>query len=390
MAATEAKTEAAKTETKTEPKEVEEKSEPLKYKTWVLKVSIHCEGCKRKVKKVLQNIEGVYTTNIDLKQHKVTVTGDIDADTLIKKLVKTGKHAELWPESRADQQHSKDKKKKSKGKKNKEKQNDSDSSEEISNHGDDHKEKQTVKVEVHAQDSAKNNESGGTSKNIDHGGNAIKPNTEGGQPGKNGGAVGVHVKDSKPEVAKTVTLPAVGQSSVAEKKTVVEIEGGSEPTSGGAGGVGGGSGGKKKKKKGQKGNNNGGEGEQHTIIDGAPASTGSVTYHANGPQSFGPGQNPAAANYYPPHHHEYQYPQHYNAPPRYEVSYNTAYPSSAYSTASYYTSPPPHTYSYASVHHSPGIEMEPAAPYYVESYSAQPSDSFELFSDENPNGCSIM
>lgn len=26
--------------------------------TWVLKVSIHCEGCKKKVKKVLQSIEG--------------------------------------------------------------------------------------------------------------------------------------------------------------------------------------------------------------------------------------------------------------------------------------------------------------------------------------------
>lgn len=311
----------------------------------------------------------------------MTVTGDIDADTLIKKLVKTGKHAELWPENKA-QQHSKNKKKKGKGKSNKEKQSDSDSSEETSNHGDDHKEKQTGKVEVHCQDSAKNNQTGGTSKNVDHGGNVIKPNTEGGQPGKNGGGVTVHVKEPKPEVVKTVTL------QVAEKKTV-EIEG-AETTSGGAGGAGGGSGGKKKKKKGQKGNNNANEGEHQTIIAGAPASTGSQIYHATGHQGFGPGQNPTPANYIPPHHHEYQYPQHYNASPRYEVSYNTAYPSSAYSRASYYTSPPPYTYSYASMHHSPGIDMEPTAPYYVESYSAQPTDSFELFSDENPNGCSIM
>ncbi|KAJ9537219.1 hypothetical protein OSB04_029952, partial [Centaurea solstitialis] len=67
--------------------------------TWVLKVSIHCVGCKRKVKKVLQSIEGVYTIDIDSKQHKVTVIGNVDVDTLIKKLVKTGKHAEKWPEN---------------------------------------------------------------------------------------------------------------------------------------------------------------------------------------------------------------------------------------------------------------------------------------------------
>lgn len=30
----------------------------LFLQTWVLKVSIHCPGCKRKVKKVLQSIEG--------------------------------------------------------------------------------------------------------------------------------------------------------------------------------------------------------------------------------------------------------------------------------------------------------------------------------------------
>lgn len=79
------------TETKPEPKVLEENPEPLKYtvqitavfihithlfqivfvsipfvsydcllcfQTWVLKVSIHCEGCKRKVKKVLRNIDG--------------------------------------------------------------------------------------------------------------------------------------------------------------------------------------------------------------------------------------------------------------------------------------------------------------------------------------------
>lgn len=70
----------------------------LKFQTWILKVSIHCEGCKKKVKGVLQGIDGVYMTAIDSHQHKVTVTGNVHGETLIKKLEKSGKRAELWPE----------------------------------------------------------------------------------------------------------------------------------------------------------------------------------------------------------------------------------------------------------------------------------------------------
>ncbi|KAH7676708.1 Copper chaperone domain-containing protein [Dioscorea alata] len=77
---------------------VEEVIEPLKYQTLALKVSIHCEGCKRKVKRVLQSIDGVYKIAFDAQQHKVTITGNVDAETLIKKLLKNGKNAELWPE----------------------------------------------------------------------------------------------------------------------------------------------------------------------------------------------------------------------------------------------------------------------------------------------------
>lgn len=71
---------------------------PLKYQTWTLRVPIHCEGCRKKVKKILQNIDGVYMTTIDSQQHKVTVTGNIEAEPLIKKLSKSGKPAQLWPE----------------------------------------------------------------------------------------------------------------------------------------------------------------------------------------------------------------------------------------------------------------------------------------------------
>lgn len=38
----------------------------------------------------------MYQVNIDTEQQKVTVSGSVDAATLIKKLVRAGKHAEIW------------------------------------------------------------------------------------------------------------------------------------------------------------------------------------------------------------------------------------------------------------------------------------------------------
>ncbi|KAL9249303.1 Heavy metal-associated isoprenylated plant protein 37-like protein [Drosera capensis] len=68
----------------------------LKIQTCVLRMNIDCDGCKFKVKKLLQKIEGVYAVSIDADQQKVTVSGSIDPSTLMKKLIRSGKHAELW------------------------------------------------------------------------------------------------------------------------------------------------------------------------------------------------------------------------------------------------------------------------------------------------------
>ncbi|XP_020598444.1 heavy metal-associated isoprenylated plant protein 37-like [Phalaenopsis equestris] len=67
----------------------------LKIQTIVLKVNIHCDGCKHKVRKLLQKIEGVYTVNINVESQKVTVSGNVDSAALIRKLARSGKHAEL-------------------------------------------------------------------------------------------------------------------------------------------------------------------------------------------------------------------------------------------------------------------------------------------------------
>lgn len=41
--------------------------------------------------------EGVYDTEIDARQHKVTVKASTDAETILRRLEKSGKHASIWP-----------------------------------------------------------------------------------------------------------------------------------------------------------------------------------------------------------------------------------------------------------------------------------------------------
>lgn len=49
---------------------------------------------------LLPPIAGVYSVAIDVDNHKVSVTGDVDAETLIRKLTRGGKHAELWTQQK--------------------------------------------------------------------------------------------------------------------------------------------------------------------------------------------------------------------------------------------------------------------------------------------------
>nr|GLL46588.1 heavy metal-associated isoprenylated plant protein 32-like [Ipomoea trifida] len=45
-----------------------------------------CEGCKQKVKKILQKIVGVYIIKMGAEMGKVTVSGDVESETLIRTL----------------------------------------------------------------------------------------------------------------------------------------------------------------------------------------------------------------------------------------------------------------------------------------------------------------
>ncbi|KAJ8624121.1 hypothetical protein MRB53_032651 [Persea americana] len=49
----------------------------LKPKMVVLRVSMHCNGCARKVKKHISKIDGVTSFEVDLQSKKVVVIGDV-------------------------------------------------------------------------------------------------------------------------------------------------------------------------------------------------------------------------------------------------------------------------------------------------------------------------
>ncbi|KAL0418827.1 UNVERIFIED_CONTAM: Heavy metal-associated isoprenylated plant protein 35 [Sesamum radiatum] len=274
-------------------------SEPLKFMTWALRLSIHCKGCKKKVKKVLQSIEGVYKIDINSEQHKVVVTGNVDSETLIKKLVKSGKKAELWP-GNSEKEGIKP------GELKKKKQEEPEANKCDGNASDDADE--NIKFAEEAEtDPMKHNNDGKESQKV-----KLEAVT-----GSDDHTRGMEGKGGEPELV-TVT------------------------------GGGGSSGGKKKKKKGKKGNTGSKIGEIQND-GGAPASSGSP------PRTVSLDPQVDQLNMSPPHQPVFYYPQFYFAAPEYGMSYNTAPPTASgitsfhalpmhsytYSRPNYYQPPPP-------------------------------------------------
>jgi len=67
------------------------------FQTVELKVRMDCDGCERKINKVLSSMSGVETVDINRKMQKVTVTGFVEPNKVLKKVKGTGKRAEMWP-----------------------------------------------------------------------------------------------------------------------------------------------------------------------------------------------------------------------------------------------------------------------------------------------------
>ncbi|KAF6142652.1 hypothetical protein GIB67_015138 [Kingdonia uniflora] len=310
--------------------------QPLKYETWVLRVSIHCEGCNRKVKKVLQSIEGVYTTTVDSKLHKVTVRGNVDAETLIKKLAKTGKNAELWPTP--TKQVVEKERTQSKAKNNKENQN-------IPTSG--------TKDEKKPETTKNNNKTGKKStKKGEEQEEKVWVNLGKSREEEEWGGLAKNGEEDEEEATSAVVKNSENFGEKQEEKKPENKESGNETH----GSSGSGKGGKKKGKKGQNSNNNEATGTLKEV------------------KMDGPNPGPVDLRI-PQHGNVYQYLA-YGPPPVYAMSYSTVYPN-ANSGTSYYAQPPPYGYSYAHPEYT-------AAPTYM------PKPSYDLFSEENANACSIM
>ncbi|KAG8495607.1 hypothetical protein CXB51_013311 [Gossypium anomalum] len=67
----------------------------LKPKMVVLRVSMHCHGCARKVEKHISKMDGVTSYKVDLENKRVVVIGDIIPFEVLESVSKV-KNAELW------------------------------------------------------------------------------------------------------------------------------------------------------------------------------------------------------------------------------------------------------------------------------------------------------
>ncbi|CAN1177685.1 Protein SODIUM POTASSIUM ROOT DEFECTIVE 1 [Linum perenne] len=68
----------------------------LKPKMVVLRVSMHCSGCARKVEKHVSKIDGVRSYKVDLESKRVVVIGDILPYQVLHSVCKVNKNAQFW------------------------------------------------------------------------------------------------------------------------------------------------------------------------------------------------------------------------------------------------------------------------------------------------------
>ncbi|KAI6676092.1 hypothetical protein NL676_036888 [Syzygium grande] len=61
-----------------------------------LKVGLHCEECIKKILKAIKKMEDVDTYDVDMELNKVTVTGNVSSEAVIRALQKIGKQASSW------------------------------------------------------------------------------------------------------------------------------------------------------------------------------------------------------------------------------------------------------------------------------------------------------
>ncbi|GAA0139281.1 hypothetical protein LIER_35059 [Lithospermum erythrorhizon] len=73
------------------------KSKKKPMQTVEIKVKMDCDGCVRRVKNAVSSMKGVRSVDVNQKQSKVTVYGNVEPNKVLKKVKETGKKAEFWP-----------------------------------------------------------------------------------------------------------------------------------------------------------------------------------------------------------------------------------------------------------------------------------------------------
>lgn len=73
------------------------KSKRKPMQTVDIKVKMDCDGCERRVKNAVSSMKGVKSVEVIRKQSRVSVTGYVEPNKVLKRVKSTGKIAELWP-----------------------------------------------------------------------------------------------------------------------------------------------------------------------------------------------------------------------------------------------------------------------------------------------------
>ncbi|KDD72288.1 hypothetical protein H632_c3575p0 [Helicosporidium sp. ATCC 50920] len=61
-----------------------------------LRVDMACQGCAGAVRRVLEQLEGVESVDIDVAEKSVVVTGSASPDAVLAAASKAGKKTEFW------------------------------------------------------------------------------------------------------------------------------------------------------------------------------------------------------------------------------------------------------------------------------------------------------
>ncbi|KAL6509371.1 hypothetical protein OROGR_022681 [Orobanche gracilis] len=61
-----------------------------------LKVGLHCEECIKKILKAIKKIEDIETYDVDKSLNKVSVTGNVTVEEVIKVISRIPKKATAW------------------------------------------------------------------------------------------------------------------------------------------------------------------------------------------------------------------------------------------------------------------------------------------------------